>query len=76
MLIDDKGRLFGIINIIDLLAVIFILLLLLGLWPAYKIFKRPIEIEPLINWEQRYNNEISKQEVVFKEHPRLRKYFK
>lgn len=34
------------------------------------------ELMPKINWEQKYNEEIAQKEKVFKEHPRLRKYFK
>ena len=42
-----------------------------------------IKISNLINWEQKYNEElikydkeIAQREAVFKQHPRMRKYFK
>ena len=32
--------------------------------------------EEISHWEQKYNEEIAKKEKVFKQHPRMRKYFK
>ncbi len=77
-IIDNRGMVFGKINIIDLLVVIFILCLTPMLWYGYKLFKAPkgLPPPPSINWEQKYEEEIAKQEKVFKEHPRFRRYFK
>ena len=30
----------------------------------------------IVHWEQKYEEEITQQEKVFKQHPRMRKYFK
>ena len=73
MIIDDKGRVFGKINIIDLLVVIFILSLTPMFWYGYKIFnKKPIApIAPIIKT-------INPQEQIdnfLKEHKKYRKYF-
>ena len=106
-IIDEKGRLFGKWNIIDILAVIFISLLIIpSAYFGYKIFIKPppqqitqrawyyekidtldAEIDALKEEITNYKTEIAvkqakqeaeqaKQEAVFKQHPRLRKYFK
>ena len=90
-IIDKEGRLFGRINVIDFIVLLFILGLMPMFYYGYRIFKLP-HLAP-INWEQRYNEkvkeyekkvkeydeEIAKKEKVFeevfKEHPRLKKYF-
>lgn len=75
--IDSKGRLFGWCNVIDFLAVIFILSLSYCLYLGYKIFIKPYPPSlPQINWEQKYDEEVAQKERVFEEYPRLRKYFK
>lgn len=44
-LIDSKGRLLGLINIIDLIFILLLLLLLPTLFYAYKLFTREPELE-------------------------------
>lgn len=47
-IIDEKGRLFGRINLIDFLVILFLLGLAPVFYFGYKIFNRPIEpIEPI-----------------------------
>lgn len=43
MIIDSKGRLFGLINIIDLGVIIFILLMIPMLFFGHKILNRPTD---------------------------------
>ena len=78
--IDKQGRIFGKWNIIDFLVVIFILSLTPMFYFGWKLQKRRQLSQPLplpqINWEQKYNAEVAQKETVYKEHPRLRKYFK
>ena len=86
-IIDNKGFVHLLkwkINIIDLMVVIFLLSMIPMFWFCYKIVtkKPPPPPPPLITWEQKYNEEIikfneeiAKQEEIFKKHPRMRKYF-
>ena len=46
MLIDDKGRLFGKINIIDFLVFLFVLCVLPMFYFGWKIMSRKPEIKP------------------------------
>lgn len=41
-IIDDKGRLFGKINVIDFLAILFLLCIIPVAYLGYKVFKRPL----------------------------------
>ncbi len=34
------------------------------------------DAQEIKQWEQKYNEEIAQKEEVFKQHPRMRKYFK
>ena len=43
--IDEKGRLFGKINAIDFLAILFLLCLMPMFYFGYKIFNRPVVVE-------------------------------
>ncbi len=46
MLIDERGRLFGKINVIDFIVLLFVLCLLPMFYFGYKIFTKPIVIKP------------------------------
>ncbi len=85
--IDNRGMLFGKVNIIDFLVVIFVLSLTPMVWYGYRIFHFPEsynsnipatitilskEYSKLKNCEE----EIAQKEKVFKKYPRLRRYFK
>jgi len=73
--LNDKGMMFGNrINIIDFLVCLFILSLSPILYYGWKIFHKSLPNQKP-NWEQKYNDEISNKEKVFKKHPRLRNYF-
>ncbi len=75
MLIDTKGRLFGKVNIIDFIVLLFLIGLIPMLYYGYKLAKVPKTHVIEINWEQKYNEEIAQKEKVFKHYPRLKKYF-
>ncbi len=66
-IIDERGMLFGKINIIDLLVIIFILLISPIFYWGYKIYNKK-SLSPQVNWEQKYNEEIYKRERFCKEH--------
>ena len=81
-IIDERGMVFGKINIIDLMVVIFLLVLLVYLGSAIyfitcKSIPKKAEYERQIKvWEEKLNKEIAQKEAVFKKYPRLRKYFR
>lgn len=75
MFIDSKGRLFGKINIIDLFVVIFILSLSPMAWYGWKLSKIKPQLPTLINWKEKYNEEINKENRFLREYPRFKKYF-
>lgn len=75
-IIDKRGFIFGKINLIDFLVILFIVCLTPMFWFGYKIFHTLTPPSPQINWEEKYNEEIFQKEKVFKQYPRLRKYFK
>ena len=88
-LIDKQARLFGVINIIDSLVLLFVLCLMPGLWFGYKIFTKPTPTPTLTiqldkaEYEQEQaeqkaeNDKLSNQIKRFlKEHKRARKWFR
>lgn len=88
-IIDEKGRLFGKINLIDFMVIVFFLCLTPMFWFGYKIFtKAPTlpsakfysiskeEYKALQEKSQVYE-ELQKQvNTLLQEHKRLEKYFK
>ena len=83
-LIDDKGRLFGKLNIIDFLVLVFILCLMPMFYYGWKIMNRPTEIKPpTITFDkaeyEEYTRKVrrleAQRDALLKEHKRLRKYF-
>jgi len=48
MFIDNKGRLFGKVNIIDFLALIFLISLIPMIWLGNRIYKKPM---PVVEYE-------------------------
>ncbi len=77
-IIDDKGMLFGKINIIDFMVIFLLLFTILPMfYYGYKLYKMPkYQPSPSINWEQKYNEKIAEKEAVLKKYPKIRKYFK
>ena len=79
-IIDKRGMIFGKVNVIDFLVVIFILSLTPMFYFGWKLYTKKLPSPPTppinINWEQKYKEEIAQKEVIFKKHPRLKKYFK
>ncbi len=78
-IIDERGMVFGKINIIDFLVVLFVLCLLPMFYFGYKIINRPQEIiqkPPTITLDKvAYEQEQMKLENFLKENKRVRKYF-
>ena len=79
-LMDDKGRLFGKINILDFLVIIFLLSLTPCLYFGWKIYTKQ-SAPPMIEhskYEKEYQEKIRLQQKIsdfLKEHKRARKYF-
>ncbi|MBC8488612.1 MAG: DUF4330 family protein [Bacteroidetes bacterium] len=83
-LMDEKGRLFGKINIIDFLVLLFLLSLTPMFYFGWKIYtKSQVVLPPLMTeqskYEKEYQEKIRLQQKIsdfLKEHKRARKYFK
>ena len=61
-IMDDKGRLFGKLNIIDFLVLIFLLSLTPMFYFGYKIYTRPKpELEPVLMIEQSKYDELKEK---------------
>ncbi len=78
MLIDEKGRLFGKINVIDLAVIIFILSLAIPLvYYSWRIAheRKNTSIHQIMNYEV-LRTQIQQVETMFKKYPRLRRYLK
>lgn len=90
-IIDSKGRLFGLINIIDLFVIICIVAAVPFFIACHKVFsgipKRPTpetmlmvikqtEYNYLKNEVESLNRQVEELDEVLVEHPRMRKYFK
>lgn len=72
MLIDEKGRLFGKINLIDFLVIVFLLALTPMFWFGYKIFtKRPAPTPAPTPTQSISLEEYELWQAIKKEHPRL-----
>lgn len=70
MIIDNKGRIFGVINIIDFLVLFFLLCLIPMVWFNWRVKL----IEPVKTCED-CNVYKDKIENFLKEHKRAKKYF-
>ncbi len=86
MLIDERGRLFGKINVIDFIVLLFVLCLTPSLWFGYKIMTREVEVEikpptitlDKVEYEQEreeYRKALKRIKNFLKEHKGARKYF-
>jgi len=76
MIIDEKGILFGKINIIDFLAIVFILALLPMFWYGYKIInKQPPEVAIPTDYKAKYEQLQAERDNFLKRFPRAEKYF-
>lgn len=81
MLIDKKGRIFGKVNIIDFLVLLFILCLTPAFYVGYKIMTKPTSTPTpttITLDKAEYEKDkarLSKLDLWLKENKRLRKYF-
>ena len=83
-IIDDKGRLFGWINIIDFMVIMFVLMCVISMgyygWKLFTASKKEVTYEekPFFITQKEYNElkQIKSQVDNFlKNHPRAKRYF-
>lgn len=80
MFIDKKGRLFGVINIIDLLVVFIVLSII----PAYYFAHQAIQIntpnyknlQEIKQLTILYKDRLEKEQKFIREYPKYKKHFK
>lgn len=77
-IVDDKGRIFSKVNIIDFLVLLFVLCLMPAFYFGYKIMTKPTPTPTIIVDKAEYEELKAKEtclDYLYKEHKRLRKYF-
>lgn len=83
-IIDEKGRLFSKVNLLDFLVLVFILCLIPVGYQAYKIITKPFpQAIPTITLDKaeyekekaEYERLKTKRDNFLREHKRARKYF-